>query len=135
MAKCKGLVTTAGFESVSEAMYMGKPVMMVPIKNHVEQRINAFDGQRAGAGIYSKNFKIGKFLKYTYEHIDISTRFGHWESHAEKLIIANINQTLELAKAKSKTIEYQPITKPNYSIFNLLWNSLFKKEKNYPYPL
>lgn len=39
MQGCSGYVTTAGFESVCEAMYLGKPVMMIP--THVEQEINA----------------------------------------------------------------------------------------------
>ena len=30
-AECKGLVSTAGFESVCEAKYMGKPVLMAPV--------------------------------------------------------------------------------------------------------
>ena len=41
MQGCSGYVTTAGFESVCEAMYLGKPVMMIP--THVEQEINAAD--------------------------------------------------------------------------------------------
>jgi hypothetical protein len=36
--------------------YIGKPVMMVPVRNQIEQKINAFDGQRAGAGLASKKF-------------------------------------------------------------------------------
>jgi uncharacterized protein (TIGR00661 family) len=37
MAKCSGIISTAGFESVCEAMYLGKPALMVPIKKHYEQ--------------------------------------------------------------------------------------------------
>ena len=44
MTHCAGLISTAGFESVAEAMYLGKPVMMVPVPNHIEQMINAHDG-------------------------------------------------------------------------------------------
>lgn len=54
MAGCKAYATTAGFESVCEAIYMGKPVLMVPA--HIEQECNAFDAMRTGAGIVSQNF-------------------------------------------------------------------------------
>lgn len=37
MAGCKAYACTAGFESVCEALYMGKPCMMIPA--HVEFRM------------------------------------------------------------------------------------------------
>ena len=36
---CKAYASTAGFESVCEAMYLGKPILMVPA--HIEQDCNA----------------------------------------------------------------------------------------------
>jgi uncharacterized protein (TIGR00661 family) len=41
MAGCHAYASTAGFESICEAMYLGKPLLMVP--SHVEQKCNAFD--------------------------------------------------------------------------------------------
>lgn len=52
MSKSKGLASTAGFESVCEAMYLGKPVLMVPIHGHYEQFCNSRDAYKAGAGIF-----------------------------------------------------------------------------------
>jgi uncharacterized protein (TIGR00661 family) len=60
MSRCKGLVCTAGFESVCEAMYLDKPVMMVPVKGHYEQYCNARDASRIGAGIFAEEFDISK---------------------------------------------------------------------------
>jgi uncharacterized protein (TIGR00661 family) len=58
MASCKALVTTAGFESVSEAVYLGKPVAMVPVKGHYEQKLNSFDALKAQAGVRCDTFDI-----------------------------------------------------------------------------
>lgn len=41
MSGCKAYASTAGFESVCEAMYLGKPLMMVPA--HIEQECNAYE--------------------------------------------------------------------------------------------
>ena len=41
MSGAKAYATTAGFESVCEAMYLNKPVLMVP--THIEQACNAYD--------------------------------------------------------------------------------------------
>ncbi len=41
MAGCHAYASTAGFESVCEAMDLGKPLLMVP--SHIEQKCNAYD--------------------------------------------------------------------------------------------
>ncbi len=64
MARARGVVCTAGFESVSEAMWLGKPVYMVPTPGHLEQRTNALDAQRAGAGLVGKGFDLDAFVHY-----------------------------------------------------------------------
>ncbi len=38
---CHGLITGGGFETPSEALYLGKKLMSIPIKNHYEQQCNA----------------------------------------------------------------------------------------------
>ena len=51
MAAASGVVCTAGFESVSEALWLGTPALMLPVPNHVEQRCNAVDAVAVGAGM------------------------------------------------------------------------------------
>jgi len=75
MAGCKAYATTAGFESVCEAMYLGKPVMMVP--THIEQACNAFEASLAGAGIVADNFELEKLLEYI-PHYQKNTDFRDW---------------------------------------------------------
>jgi uncharacterized protein (TIGR00661 family) len=58
MASCSALVCTAGFESVCEAIYLGKPVILVPIKGHFEQYCNAWDAERIGAGLFAEKFDL-----------------------------------------------------------------------------
>jgi uncharacterized protein (TIGR00661 family) len=50
MACCRGLVTTAGFDSVAEAAYMGIPLAAIPVRNHFEQLCNSYDMERSGLG-------------------------------------------------------------------------------------
>jgi hypothetical protein len=48
---CRAYVGTAGFESVCEALHLGKPVLVVPTDGQYEQRLNAWDAARAGAAV------------------------------------------------------------------------------------
>lgn len=93
LASCKALVTTAGFESVCEAMYLGKPVMMVPIPNHFEQACNAIDGVIAGAGVTAKTFDLSILLEYLPKHQDQSAKFRAWYQRGEAMFLHEITKT------------------------------------------
>ncbi|MGA7303898.1 MAG: glycosyltransferase family protein [Rhodothermales bacterium] len=87
MAGCRGLVTTAGFESVCEAMYLGKPVLMVPVHGHYEQMCNAVDGERAGAGIRSDRFDLDAIMAYLPRHDSATEEFRGWVGSAPERIV------------------------------------------------
>lgn len=82
MASCKGLVCTAGFESICEAMYLGKPVMLIPLARQYEQACNALDAVANGAGIQNKNFDFGYFHNHISEinppELEIKTWVAEW---------------------------------------------------------
>ena len=45
---CRGLICNAGFESCAEAMFMGKKLLAIPIRNQYEQECNAAALQQLG---------------------------------------------------------------------------------------
>jgi uncharacterized protein (TIGR00661 family) len=90
LASCKALVTTAGFESVCEAMYLGKPVMMVPVPNHFEQECNAMDGVISGAGVMSKTFDLSVLLDYLPTHQAQTVKFRKWYDKGQSMFLKEI---------------------------------------------
>lgn len=90
MARCRGLICTAGFESVCEAMYLGKPVMMVPVEGHFEQACNALDATKAGAGIALDRFEIDAFMKYLSGGSKRAQPFRGWAESAPDLFVRHI---------------------------------------------
>ena len=52
MAGCKAVIANAGFSLVSEALYLGKPYLAVPVKNQFEQILNAYYVGKMGYGSY-----------------------------------------------------------------------------------
>ncbi|MDR0566910.1 MAG: glycosyltransferase [Prevotellaceae bacterium] len=83
MARCSAYAATAGFESICEAMYLQKPVLMVPM--HVEQECNAFDAMRAGAGVTSHTFDLTALVAYlpTYR---ANADFPAWVGRASRMV-------------------------------------------------
>ena len=57
MKRCDMVVCTAGFETASEASYLGKRIMVIPTENHFEQYFNAWDFQLAGLAKMRYDFK------------------------------------------------------------------------------
>jgi uncharacterized protein (TIGR00661 family) len=107
MEGCTGLVSTAGFESVCEAMYLGKPVLMVPVPKHIEQRINAHDGQLSGAGIFSKKFKINRLINYLPQYSNTRVHFGQWAAQAEHIFLQEIQLTITQSSQAAYMRPYQ----------------------------
>jgi uncharacterized protein (TIGR00661 family) len=69
MAGCSAVMCTAGFESVCEAAFLGKPVLMVPLDHHHEQRLNAQDAERAGVAIGNPTFDLDALSRLP-THVD-----------------------------------------------------------------
>ena len=103
MSTCAGLISTAGFESVAEAMYLKKPVMMVPVPNHVEQMINAYDGEISGAGIAAKTFDLEIFKNYLSQNILHNNEYGIWAQRTNLKIDAHLEDLIKI-KTKQKDI-------------------------------
>ena len=90
MSKARGLASSAGFESVCEAMYLGKPVLMVPIHGHYEQFCNSRDAYKAGAGIFSDHFDLGKLAGFSATFDGNNPWFKNWVANAKHRIYKEI---------------------------------------------
>ena len=94
MSRCRGMVCTAGFESICEAMYLGKPVYMIPTEHQFEQHCNAIDAYRAGAGLWGFDVDLTPFLDYIPDHQGESRWFRKWVHSAEALYTELLNHMI-----------------------------------------
>jgi uncharacterized protein (TIGR00661 family) len=53
LASSAGLLTGGGFEGPAEALFMGKKVMMIPMKGQYEQQCNALSASKLGVKVVS----------------------------------------------------------------------------------
>ena len=92
MAGCKAYATTAGFESVCEAMFLGKPLLMVPA--HIEQDCNAYDAARSGAGVISDGFDLERLLAFSGSYRP-DTSFRFWVRSCDWRILRCIEAAMD----------------------------------------
>ncbi len=90
MSGCKAYASTAGFESICEAMYLGKPILMVPA--HIEQDFNAIDAENSGAGIVSDDFNLDLLVDFAM-HYRPNEEFRSWVRKAPYIIMKNLPAT------------------------------------------
>ena len=96
MAGCKAYATTGGFESVCEAMYMQKAVLMVP--THIEQECNVIDALCTGEGVSANEFDLDVLLGFIPAYTK-SMEFIYWTRTAEAQFLYELTR-----------IEFQPST-------------------------
>jgi uncharacterized protein (TIGR00661 family) len=102
MARSMGVATTAGFESICEAMYLAKPVFMVPVKGHYEQYCNAYDACRAGAGIRGASFDLNPLLRYREMDAPSPEPFRAWVERAPAMVLNAIESVVAEEAPKSR---------------------------------
>lgn len=101
MVGCRAYATTAGFESVCEAMYLGKPLLMVPA--HIEQDCNAYDAVQTGAGVISSEFDLERLLTFSKNYQPDGT-FQSWARSCDWQILRRIEAGIYVADYSMPTL-------------------------------
>jgi hypothetical protein len=91
---CRALVGSAGFESLCEAHYLGKPVLAIPTEGQFEQTLNAWDAQRCGVARPGSYDDLDAFWSSPPAPAgrDV-TRFREWVSRAPAMLVTSVEQT------------------------------------------
>ncbi|HTF82046.1 MAG TPA: glycosyltransferase family protein, partial [Cytophagales bacterium] len=91
LVHCKAYACTAGFESVCEAMYLSKPIFLVPVSQHIEQANNAVDAAKTGYCHIGTHFNLDAFMKFINQEFDNST-FKKWILSAPQRYLDDLNR-------------------------------------------
>lgn len=83
---CLGIVSATGFETSSEAMYLGKKFFTVPIKKQYEQLCNAAALKEFGAEV------VYQFDQYFTE------KLSEWIDNGKELSLAEISDEEDLVQ-------------------------------------
>lgn len=103
MARCQGLACTAGFESVAEARYFGKPVQVVPVAGHFEQHCNAWRIERTGIGRWTARFDLDPLVRAVHERPGPDAAFRDRVRRGRRRIV----EVMEEAAAEASAPRYE----------------------------
>jgi len=98
LASCRAYVGSAGFESICEAFYLGKPVLAVPTAGHYEQTLNGWDAERIGAARVGSYDDLDRFWAEPPVPSPGAVRdFREWVARAPQRIVELIERAASLA--------------------------------------
>lgn len=107
MIECHGIITGGGFETPSEALYLGKKLMVIPIQSHYEQSCNATALENMGIKIIRGN-KVKKFNNCIKDWISVSTQTPTIKNSGLETTIGKVFETYE-------SFQYQHLGLQSYS--------------------
>ena len=95
MAVCKAYAATGGFESICEAMYLGKPLLMVP--SHIEQKCNAYDAiecwpDKTRPACTAARFDLDLLLRFAEEEFVPASGFPEWVRSASSVFLKELTE-------------------------------------------
>ncbi len=101
LASSKAVITNGGFNVISEAIYLNKPIFSIPVKKQFEQILNAIHLERLGYGEYHEDpdkEDLEKFLlNLDVYKKNIESNFVHDENQA---ILHELDEIIEELTSK-----------------------------------
>ncbi|MEP6734591.1 MAG: glycosyltransferase family protein [Chryseolinea sp.] len=87
VATAKGILCGAGFETPAEALYLGKKLMVLPMKSQLEQHYNAASLKRMGVPVLKKLKKssLEKIVEWIETDVRVSVEYNDITSEAVEL--------------------------------------------------
>lgn len=109
LASCQAVITNGGFNLISEALYLNKPVFSVPVKKQFEQVLNAIYLEKLGFGEFHEDplkDDLEKFmLKLDFYRKNMKSNF----THDNQTILQELDKLIqELTSANKHELKNKP---------------------------
>jgi uncharacterized protein (TIGR00661 family) len=96
----QGVVAGGGFTLMSEAVYLRKPVLSVPIGGQFEQVINAIYLEKLGYGVHGKVLDAEVLGRFVERLPDCQSALAGYRQDGNQALLACLDEQLHLAAAK-----------------------------------
>ncbi len=111
---CRGVLCGAGFETPSEALYLKKKLLVIPMKNQYEQQCNAMALKEIGVPvIYDFNIKSIKKLKDFTNNIQLLQNDQTIQLKIDNIFIPEIGD-IALSRETQITLSGKDILENNF---------------------
>jgi uncharacterized protein (TIGR00661 family) len=92
---CKAVITNGGFTLITESLYLGKPVLSVPILGQFEQILNAFYLEKLGYGKFCEKLTSKQTLNFIKNLKKYETNLEHYKKEDNHRIFNMLDELIE----------------------------------------
>lgn len=94
LANCKAIIANAGASLISEALYLKKPCLTMPIKKQIEQTLNAQYLEKMGYGMWMRRFSKKEVEAFIDNLMNISKNLKRYEQKDDKAILRKLDEII-----------------------------------------
>jgi uncharacterized protein (TIGR00661 family) len=94
LASARGVIATAGFTLMSEALFLRKPYLALPMKGQFEQQLNAFQLQQLGYGKSLEEPSVEAIGDFFYRIPDYESRLREYDPGDNSAIKQKLDELL-----------------------------------------
>ncbi|MFA5141680.1 MAG: MJ1255/VC2487 family glycosyltransferase [Candidatus Woesearchaeota archaeon] len=92
---CKAMILNGGFTAISEALYLKKPILSIPVRRQFEQTINAIYLNRSGYGKYAKTAERSDLLEFVCNLNKYNEKLKNYKKEDNSKLFSILNKNIE----------------------------------------
>jgi uncharacterized protein (TIGR00661 family) len=101
LAGSRAVIAGGGFSLLSEAVFLGKPILSVPVKKQFEQTLNALYLEKLGYGVYAKDLSREAMAGFLERLPELSAKVAGHRQDGNTLILESLDRLLaEIAASR-----------------------------------
>ncbi len=97
LASCRGVLATGGFSLMGEAIYLGKPVLAVPLRKQFEQTLNSLYLEKLGYGEYHEGITAENVAGFAERCGAYAKNLAAHQQEGNTKIIESLDELLQQA--------------------------------------
>lgn len=94
LAAAKAVMATAGFTLISEALYLKKPYLALPMEGQFEQELNAYQLGKLGYGMNMPSVSHDAIASFLYHEPDYVEKLREYKAEGNQAIQAKLDELL-----------------------------------------
>jgi uncharacterized protein (TIGR00661 family) len=95
LKNCKAVITNGGFTLMTEALYLGKPVLSIPIIGQFEQILNAVYLEKLGYGKFAEKLDIKNLRNFLKNIKEYETNLKKYKREDNHRILNMLDELIE----------------------------------------
>ena len=95
LAESKAIIANAGFSLISEALYLAKPYLAVPVESQFEQTFNAYYLEKSGYGAWWKDLNKERVESFLFNLPYYSNNLASYQRQGNSALLTKLDELIE----------------------------------------